>query len=786
MASGDVAAAAAGWRTLLASCPPSPDVVTFVLDPRAAPHLGGGDAAMLLDRAEAAAQKGDLAAVAMALAAAALLDGGADTLAALGQLLERREDVERAERAYGQALARAAAAAPTARLEPRVPIVEPFEHAACADDDGLVLATRTHLVRWDLGIGVDVARVRLASPASALAASPDAATAYIAVANPAVIENGRVVVPAGSSVVAMDLATGASRWTVPTAQRGYSRGGGVAITSDGRTIVTADGRTLRTLDAATGAVKATIVTSVDGLERVVVTPDGKLAAAASSHGLVLVDLGTATERAARPAAGSMIGALAMTASGDAIATWDTSGTVAVHRGPTLAPTVAKVSTFMAVGALAFAANGAVIAIDKDRKRHTIIGEQVATTQLALGKGRFYDAFDAVALCGGERLVAVGDGGLIVGPQTSLATTPAIREAGADAASLDFSPDGRALALGMQSPVVWSELGDPRVVHGGSGWQTTFRYGTARWLASHELLVARADSLVVIDPDSGASRRMLPGSPKTALSADRRRIASALDGKRAVAVFGPDGGARIDIQLGDDVTDLALSHDGELVAIAMHDGLAVYSASTGKQHAVVPDDGFTSAGLLAFEAEGHVLVYPTRRGMDHDLVRRDVDAGRELARLRMPATPSKLATWRGGLIVGFDTGEIGLWDRAGRSIGTLDGHTRYIAALGIAPARPLLASSSWDGTLRLWDLERRVPVAVAALQPEQRTSDWGASSSENARGDLRWLVLASDGRVDGSPDARGAIAWKVGAIYLPGAVAWARNKTSALMSRLLAQ
>ncbi len=53
------------------------------------------------------------------------------------------------------------------------------------------------------------------------------------------------------------------------------------------------------------------------------------------------------------------------------------------------------------------------------------------------------------------------------------------------------------------------------------------------------------------------------------------------------------------------------------------------------------------------------------------------------------------------------GRIVLWDvESGKKLGTLVGHTNAVSALAISPDGKLLASSGYDRTMRLWDLNSR--------------------------------------------------------------------------------
>jgi len=111
-------------------------------------------------------------------------------------------------------------------------------------------------------------------------------------------------------------------------------------------------------------------------------------------------------------------------------------------------------------------------------------------------------------------------------------------------------------------------------------------------------------------------------------------------------------------------------------------------------------------------------------------------------------------WTGALADAGDDGRIALYDGAeGRSCGVLDGHESSVMRLDFGHG--LLASTSLDGTVRVWDVRQRAAVRVLSLQvrsgraasvrgggsgpgdhagPEERGSDGGAEAGGSGPGD----------------------------------------------------
>jgi RNA polymerase sigma factor (sigma-70 family) len=279
--------------------------------------------------------------------------------------------------------------------------------------------------------------------------------------------------------------------------------------------------------------------------------------------------------------------------------------------------------------------------------------------------------------------------------------------------LSVSPDGRTLAAAAGKSVA---LWDSRT--GRLTGRVAFKYDVhcvAFAPDGKSVAAGTMDCIVrLVDPASGKELRRFAGHQalfdREAFRNSIHGVAFSADGQRLVT-WGSDETARLwDVRSGKELRTLDVkgwrteqggmyylyfdvATNGKLVASATQESpktLLLRDAKTGKvvHQLVHPAD----VGEAVFSPDGKTLAVP--RG-----------------------------TWG-------QPGWIALWDlSSGKELGKLAGHKDTVCALAFSPDGKKLASSAWDATLRLWDLDARKElhkalsldsVANLAFSPDGKT------------------------------------------------------------------
>lgn len=99
----------------------------------------------------------------------------------------------------------------------------------------------------------------------------------------------------------------------------------------------------------------------------------------------------------------------------------------------------------------------------------------------------------------------------------------------------------------------------------------------------------------------------------------------------------------------------------------------------------------------------------------------------------PTQFSSLAVDPSGEVIcaaSLDSFEIHVWSvQTAKLLDTLAGHKGPVAAIAFNPSLPLVASASWDKSVRLWDLYRSVQVESLAHNTEVIALAWRPDGKE---------------------------------------------------------
>jgi WD40 repeat protein/beta-lactamase regulating signal transducer with metallopeptidase domain len=521
--------------------------------------------------------------------------------------------------------------------------------------------------------------------------------------------------------------------------------------------------TVKLWDTRTGRERASLQGHLDGISAVAFAPDGRQMVTGGFDGSVRLwePAPPLFSPAACLAYSGEASGLAFSPDGRALRAAGEAGVARwyVMTGAPVAPIAKGAATVLAAApdGATYAtggSNGDVRLIDavSDRVLATFHGHKGAVRSIAFSS-------DSRLLASGDRL---GDVRLwdAVGRQ-SLGSFPG---QGLPVAGMQFSPDGRTLA---------AATGDEQGTSAGV---------VSVWDVSTRLPV-------------GALKGPAPGFTSIAFSPDGTTIAT--------------GGADGFVRLWDAVThapqnslnydrcySVAFAPDGRTLASAHRDGDVVLWDPRGGRLLGLLKGHRGPVGQVVFAPDGSSIA---TAGKDRTVKLWNLATRRQTARatLKGDLTPVWSVAYSpdGKTLAVADgppdtPGTVTLWNVATRKVtATLDGHERGVATVAFAPDGRTIASGSWDGTIRIWEIGKPEPrhvlsdlsgVTELAFSPDGRllascgegdiVTLWDvATGQEESRLDgFRWpvqcvafspdgkLLATGGGALDNRPGARGEV------------------------------
>jgi len=300
-------------------------------------------------------------------------------------------------------------------------------------------------------------------------------------------------------------------------------------------------------------------------------------------------------------------------------------------------------------------------------------------------------------------------------------------------SVTFSPDGKRIATASQDKTakIWDAVTGQLLLtltgHTDSVNGIVYSPDGKRIATTSEDHIAK-----VWDASTGEELLTFSGHTDWA-----SRIAFSPDGARLVTTSGDktakvwDAGTGKELLTfsghGEWVWDVAFSPDGKRVATCGWDGFVrIWDASSGNELLTLPVEGGEDMRGVAFSPDGTRVavasdgIYPIKIW---DASTGEVLLSTNLGRSHTRDFPLDIAFSPYGNLAataGGDEPNAKVWDPiTGEVLYTLSGHTSGISGVAFSPDGTRLATASWDGAARVWDI---TPAKESLFIPRDLTAE----------------------------------------------------------------
>jgi WD40 repeat protein len=316
---------------------------------------------------------------------------------------------------------------------------------------------------------------------------------------------------------------------------------------------------------------------------------------------------------------------------------------------------------------------------------------------------------------GTSLVVGGQWRTRIWNMRELSAPPRDVGASEEISDLHLSPDGRMLATATSASALrmWDLEADARVNH----WQApesgivgiSIREEDSAVVAGARTTFATLQSE---EPVRVISTVAMPGATVMAGTPDGRWVATTGYPKTSAIWDAVTGQRTADLTVRTTSRALTFADEGRRVAIGETTGeIRVWELASGTlgRELTIPTGG---SEVLWLVARGTTLFAAHR---DRVVVQRDIVTGREVRRFQTAASPFSLALTPDGrqLLIGTYSGVTEIWDlAAGSRRVELKGQTSIIHAVSVSPDGKLVATSSRDGSTRLWSIEGQFLATIS--------------------------------------------------------------------------